>query len=95
MPYSRITGISSAGNARTVSPGSSRTGIGSDTAKPRLVAITQFSAISTTPMNTPGRIPPRNRYPIEESETSAYITIGIEGGMIGPMVDAAAVIAAA
>ena len=46
-------------------------------------------------MTSPGRIPPRNRAPIDALETSAYRTIGIDGGMIGPMVALAAVMAAA
>jgi hypothetical protein len=52
-------------------------------------------AIKTPPINNPGMIPARNRLPIDAFETSAYRTIGMDGGMIGPMVAVAAVMAAA
>ena len=46
-------------------------------------------------MIKPGNMPAKNKAPMEALETSAYKTIGIEGGMIGPMVAEAAVMAAA
>jgi len=49
----------------------------------------------TTPIIKPGNIPAKNKNPIEVLETSAYNTNGIEGGIIGPIVAVAAVIAAA
>ncbi len=48
-----------------------------------------------SPISNPGRIPAAKRYPTEASETMAYITIGSDGGMIGPTVAVAAVMAAA
>ena len=64
-------------------------------AKPRFDEIQVFMPISTAPMTSPGTMPARNSAPMELFETSAYSTIGIEGGIIGPMVAVAAVIAAA
>jgi hypothetical protein len=40
-------------------------------------------------------IPAKNKKPIELSEITEYKTIGIEGGIMGPIVADAAVIAAA
>ncbi len=45
------------------------------------------------PTSSPGIIPPRNRYPIDVLESIAYTTIGMLGGIIGPMVALAAVMA--
>ena len=52
-------------------------------------------AIKTIPMIRPGSIPARNSAPIDAFDTRAYSTIGIEGGIMGPIVADAAVIAAA
>ena len=46
-------------------------------------------------LTKPGTIPAINKTPTDSLETNAYRTIGIEGGMIGPIVAVAAVIAAA
>ena len=42
-------------------------------------------------MTMPGMIPAMNRAPTEAPETVAYTTRGMEGGMIGPNVEEAAV----
>src|SRR5665647_2579528 len=47
------------------------------------------------PMITPGMAPPRNSRPMETWAMLPIITKGIDGGMIGPIVEAAAVTAAA
>ena len=47
------------------------------------------------PINTPGTIPPKKSLPIDRSAALAMTTIGMLGGMIGPIVAEAAVIAAA
>ena len=59
------------------------------------IAIQAFIPIKTPPMINPGMIPPKNKAAIEVSDTSAYKTSGIDGGIIGPIVAVAAVIAAA
>ena len=51
--------------------------------------------IKTNPIIKPGTIPAKNKYPIEVSDITEYKTIGMEGGIIGPIVAEAAVIAAA
>ena len=51
--------------------------------------------IKTKPMIKPGIIPARNKVPIDVFDTKAYKTKGIDGGIIGPIVAVAAVIAAA
>jgi hypothetical protein len=43
----------------------------------------------------PGITPAKNKYPMDASDTNANNTIGIDGGMMGPMTAVAAVIAAA
>ena len=58
---SRITGMSSAGNACHVSFGSSRTGTAGSTGKLRRLAVTAISAICTMPSRRPGMTPPMNR----------------------------------
>ena len=63
--------MSSAGKACTVSRGTSRKGTGSSSAKPRRVAITAFMIIRTPPIRRPGRMPPRNRNPMDVLDTSA------------------------
>ena len=55
----------------------------------------KFINIKTRPINSPGIIPARNKVPIDVLDTKAYRTSGIDGGIIGPMVAVAAVIAAA
>ena len=55
---------------------------------------------ATTPIiaaaiSSPGTTPPRNSAATEALAISAYSTIGMEGGMIGPSTDEAATMAAA
>ncbi len=68
---SRITGSISAGKASHATRGKSRSGTGVSTGKLRRRAVYAISPICATPSSTPGMTPPRNRYPIDVSETSA------------------------
>jgi hypothetical protein len=54
-----------------------------------------FITIKVAAIKSPGTTPPKNKNPIEESDTKAYSTMGMDGGMMGPMVADAAVRAAA
>jgi hypothetical protein len=56
-----MTGISSAGIARQVIPGSSRSGTFSSTGNRRRLAVNAISAICTAPSRSPGTTPARNR----------------------------------
>ena len=51
------------------------------------------SSIRDPAINNPGRMPPINKPPIEVEAVTPKITIGRLGGMMGPTVDEAAVIA--
>ena len=61
MQPSSTTGIISAGKARTVIRGRSRSGILSPTGKFRLRAIAAMIAIWEAPISRPGTIPAMNR----------------------------------
>jgi hypothetical protein len=61
----------SAGNASQVMRGSSRSGTGGSTGKPRRLACAAIRPICTAPSSRPGTTPPRNRNPIDVSDTSA------------------------
>ena len=50
--------------------------------------------ICKTPNRIPGPMPPKNKEPTETPVSDPYSTIMILGGMIGPIEDEAAVIAA-
>ena len=52
-------------------------------------------AISASAIISPGTTPPRNIALTDVPVSSAYSTIGIDGGMMGAIVAAAAVIATA
>ena len=91
MPPSNTTGIISAGKARQVTPGSSRSGTAGSTGKLRRRAIQLLTPAITAAISSPGMKPPRNRWPTDTSATRAYSTIGIDGGTMGPVHAVAAV----
>ena len=78
-----------------VALGSSDKGGAVSAARPLRLHMYAFINIKIAPIKSPGRTPPKNKNPIEESDTKAYNTMGIDGGMMGPMVADAAVRAAA
>ena len=69
--------------------------------KGTIFSVTKFLFLDTQPLinirkepiNNPGIMPAKNKKPIELSEITEYKTIGIDGGIIGPIVADAAVIA--
>ena len=95
MPTNYIAGFNNAGVALNVIDGNSRKETVFSRPKSLRYEIQAFIPIRTAPINSPGTIPAKNRLLIDVLETSAYSTIGIDGGIIGPMVAVAAVIAAA
>ena len=91
MPPSSTTGVISAQNAsrnlRQSSAGVGKSPLG----RSRRRAITEQSTINASPINTPGITPAMKSLPTETSAAAPYTTIGSDGGMIGPIVAAAAV----
>jgi hypothetical protein len=90
-----MTGINKAGNALNVVLGNSFNGTIFSVTKFLFLDIHPLINIKKDPISSPGMIPAKNKKPIELLEITEYKTIGIEGGIMGPIVADAAVIAAA
>ncbi len=94
MPPIRIPGVTKAGKAskklRTTSPSLGRGWTGYSF----VLAVQKMRSIRLIPIISPGIIPPMSKAPMETSPITPKMTRGMLGGIIGPMMEEAAVIAA-
>ncbi len=87
-----ITGITSAGSARTKARATSPRGARATRWPPIRPASSQTIAISTAVISSPGTSPAMNSSPTDAPVIELKITIRMLGGMIGPRIAADATI---
>src|SRR4051794_37797839 len=93
-PPNRTSGSVIGIRARPRIAGSFLNSTGNPFGNPRVRATTAIATMSDPAIKNPGTTPPRNSAPTDAPDRSAYRIMGIDGGMIGAIVDAAAIRAA-
>src|SRR4051812_42673944 len=95
MPPRSTTGISTGSAERTRMRGNADHDTFASVGNFRRRATQTMTSDMAAAIKKPGTTPPRNSAPTDAPETSAYSNIGIDGGMMGPMVAEAALTATA